>query len=124
MSLQKSPQSKLCSDDGKGFLMRKKTTDTTERKKKKKSKDIAVTLKIAGQEAETQTLEERSIAKTVEAFLLEVDALADTLPLVTPLIEKSMATALKDLFIFLTTKCRKTDENYSVPHDLYSDLLT
>ncbi len=26
-----------------------------------------------------------------------------------------MATALKDLFIFLTTKCRKTDENYSVP---------
>ncbi len=57
--------------------MRKKTTDTTERKKKKKSKAIAVTLKIAGQEAETLTLEERSIAKTVEAFLLEVDALAD-----------------------------------------------
>ncbi len=61
-----------------------------------------------------------SIKKSVEDFVCEVDALADTLPLVMPLVTVSMAQTSKELNAFLIERCEKLDnESFSIPPDEY-----
>ena len=64
----------------------------------------------------------RSITKAVEAFLCEVDALADALPLIMPLVTESRAKASKDFETFLQRRCKKIGEHqFEVPTDEYTE---
>jgi len=61
-----------------------------------------------------------SIKKSVEAFVCEVDALADTIPLVMPLVSLSMAEVTKEFNAFLDGRCQKLGNGtFSIPPDEY-----
>lgn len=65
-----------------------------------------------------------SIKKALEAFLCEVDALADTLPLVMPLTARSMNEAAKEFTEFLGKRCQRlSNGSYSIPPDEYTEFL-
>jgi hypothetical protein len=66
-----------------------------------------------------------SIAKAVEAFIVEVDALADTLPVVMPLLLSSTRSAFTDYNDFLKRRAETNDGglNYTVKPGLYSEYL-
>ena len=65
--------------------------------------------------------EERSISRAVEAFVVEVDALADTLPLVIPLVAASGITAQRDWEQFLS-RCTPNDNGtFQVSPDEYAN---
>jgi len=62
------------------------------------------------------------IAKAVQGFLCEVDALADTLPLVVPLLAASLEQASKDLDDFLEARCEKQENgSFIIPPDQYTE---
>lgn len=65
-----------------------------------------------------------SVSKAVEGFLCEVDALADALPLIMPLITDSTKEAVNDFEGFLDTRCEKVGEHrFGVPTDEYTEYL-
>src|SRR5689334_14032362 len=65
-----------------------------------------------------------SIVKALEGFLCEVDALADSLPLVMPLITNSTAQATKEFAEFLEKRCEKLQDNsFAVPSEEYTEFL-
>jgi hypothetical protein len=65
-----------------------------------------------------------SITKALEAFLCEVDALADTLPLVMPLVTTSATQITEEFGKFLRERCEKTETHkFSVPPDEYTEFL-
>src|SRR5882762_862524 len=66
-----------------------------------------------------------SVPKALEAFLLEVDALANTLSLVTPLVQSSAVTSSKALTDFLNSRCKTSNggKTFTVPTDEYLDFI-
>lgn len=66
-----------------------------------------------------------TIPKALEAFLLEVDALANTLSLVMPLVQLSKDTTLKALADFLKSRCQTLDggRTFTVPNDEFLDFV-
>lgn len=65
-----------------------------------------------------------SITKAIEGFLCEVDALADSLPLVMPLLTTSTAQASKEFGDFLEKRCEQTAEgSFVIPPEEYTEFL-
>ena len=63
-----------------------------------------------------------SIKTALEGFLCEVDALADTLPLVMPLLTTSRDQASTELDEFLEERCQRTEGgSYLIPPDQYME---
>jgi hypothetical protein len=99
-------------------MAKKKVTTPKKHTTKKKAG------RAAAEASPDQKPAERPIANALEAFLLEVDAIADTLPLAMPLMMVSAGSAAKELTTFLDSKCRKGDgPTYTVPSDRYLDFL-
>ena len=65
-----------------------------------------------------------SITKALEGFLCEADALADSLPLVMPLLTTSTTQASKEFGDFLEERCEKTPEgSFVIPPEEYTEFL-
>jgi hypothetical protein len=64
-----------------------------------------------------------TIKRTLEAFLVEVDALADTLPLVMPLVTESKSIASSEFGEFVRKRCQRTEDgkSFTIPADEFAD---
>src|SRR5580704_11811926 len=63
-----------------------------------------------------------TIAKALEGFVCEVDALADTLPLAGPLVASSLVETAKELTQFLDRRCKKlSGGSFSIPPEEYTE---
>jgi hypothetical protein len=65
-----------------------------------------------------------TIAKALEGFVCEVDALADTLPLAGPLVASSLVETAKELTQFLDRRCKKlSGGSFSIPPEEYTEFF-
>lgn len=65
-----------------------------------------------------------SVKKSVEGFLCEVDALADALPVIMPLVTDSNTKAVREFESFLQNRCKKAAEGrWEVPTEEYTEFL-
>src|SRR5579864_1036775 len=68
---------------------------------------------------------QRPVAKAVESFIWEIDALADTLPLVTALLENSRKAEEEKWNTFLKTRCvpSEDEKSFNVPAEVHPEFL-
>jgi hypothetical protein len=65
-----------------------------------------------------------TIQKALEGFVCEVDALADTLPLIAPLIASSLGQSAKEFTEFLNRRGKKIDGGgYTIPPEEYTEFF-
>lgn len=76
------------------------------------------------QETPKQADVKPTIPKALEGFVCEVDALADTLPLMVPLIASSLGATAKNFKDFLEQRCSKIDgKSFTVPPEEYTEFF-